>query len=39
VYPTWILEFDDGQGCAPDPTCCGTEPDFDDLIITIEATP
>lgn len=40
AYPTWILEFDDGEGCgAADPSCGGTEPDFDDLIITIEATP
>lgn len=40
AYPTWILEFDDGEGCgAADPTCGGTEPDFDDLIITITATP
>jgi PKD repeat protein len=38
--PTWILEFDDGEGCgAADPTCGGTEPDFDDLVITIEAVP
>jgi PKD repeat protein len=40
VYPTWILEFDDGEGCgAADPDCGGREPDFDDLIIKIEATP
>jgi PKD repeat protein len=40
AYPTWILEFDDGEGCgAADPSCGGTEPDFDDLIITITATP
>lgn len=40
AYPTWILEFDDGEGCGEaDPTCGGTEPDFDDLIITITATP
>jgi PKD repeat protein len=37
-YPTWVLEFDDGEGCgANNPTCGGTEPDFNDLIITIEA--
>lgn len=40
VYPTWVLEFDDGEGCgSADPTCGGTEPDFNDLIITITATP
>jgi PKD repeat protein len=40
AYPTWILEFDDGEGCGEtDPTCGGAEPDFDDLIITITATP
>jgi PKD repeat protein len=40
AYPTWILEFDDGEGCGEaDPTCGGNEPDFDDLIITITATP
>jgi PKD repeat protein len=40
AYPTWILEFDDGEGCGEaDPTCGGEEPDFDDLIITITATP
>ena len=40
AYPTWILEFDDGEGCGEaNPTCGGTEPDFDDLIITITATP
>jgi PKD repeat protein len=40
AYPTWILEFDDGEGCGEaDPTCGDTEPDFDDLIITITATP
>jgi PKD repeat protein len=39
-YPTWILDFDDGEGCgASDPTCGGKEPDFDDLVITITATP
>jgi PKD repeat protein len=39
AYPTWILEFDDGEGCGEaDPTCGGDEPDFDDLIIRIEAT-
>ena len=41
TYPTWVLEFDDGEGCgdAGDPTCGGLEPDFDDLIVTITATP
>jgi PKD repeat protein len=39
AYPTWVLEFDDGEGCTPDPTCGGTEPDFNDLVITITATP
>ncbi len=40
AYPTWILEFDDGEGCGQaNPDCNGTEPDFDDLIITITATP
>jgi len=39
-YPTWILDFDDGEGCgAANPTCGGTEPDFNDLVITIQATP
>lgn len=39
-YPTWVLEFDDGEGCgAGNPTCGGTEPDFNDLVITITATP
>jgi PKD repeat protein len=36
TYPTWELEFDDGAiGPDTDPL----EPDFNDLIITIEATP
>jgi PKD repeat protein len=41
AYPTWVLEFDDGEsgGCPGDPTCGGAEPDFDDLVITITATP
>jgi len=39
AYPEWVLQFDDGQGCTPDPTCNGVEPDFDDLEITITATP
>ena len=40
-YPTWVLEFDDGEsgGCPGDPSCGGEEPDFDDLVITITATP
>lgn len=38
AYPTWVLEFDDGEACPPNqPTC--VEPDFDDLEITITATP
>ena len=36
-YPTWVLEFDDGEGCGGNPGC--VEPDFDDLEITITATP
>jgi len=41
TYPTWILEFDDGEAgdCPGDPTCGGLEPDFNDLVITITATP
>jgi PKD repeat protein len=44
AYPAWTLEFDDGESgegptCPGDPTCGGKEPDFDDLIITITATP
>ena len=41
AYPTWVLEFDDGEsgGCPGDPTCGGAEPDFNDLVITITATP
>jgi PKD repeat protein len=43
-YPTWVLEFDDGESgagptCPGDPTCGGKEPDFNDLIIKITATP
>jgi PKD repeat protein len=39
-YPSWVLEFDDGEGCgAADPSCGGTEPDFNDLVITITASP
>ena len=34
AYPSWTLEFDDGE----DPTGPG-EPDFDDLILTVTATP
>jgi PKD repeat protein len=33
-YPNWTLEFDDGE----DPTGPG-EPDFNDLILTVTATP
>lgn len=32
AYPTWVLEFDDGEAGV-------NEPDFNDLIITITATP
>lgn len=40
AYPTWVLEFDDGEGCGvADPDCGGKEPDFNDLVITITATP
>lgn len=41
AYPTWVLEFDDGEsgGCPGDPSCGGTEPDFNDLVVTIQATP
>jgi PKD repeat protein len=36
AFPTWTLEFDDGAiGPDTDPN----EPDFNDLVITIEATP
>jgi len=39
-FPTWTLEFDDGQGCpGADPTCGGLEPDFNDLVLTVTATP
>ena len=38
TYPTWVLEFDDGEGCPAGQTPC-PEPDFDDLEITITATP
>ncbi len=33
AYPTWTLEFDDGEDATP------PEPDFNDLVITITATP
>jgi PKD repeat protein len=34
TYPTWTLNFDDGEDVAnPE------EPDFDDLVLTVEATP
>jgi PKD repeat protein len=33
AYPTWTLEFDDGEDATP------PEPDFNDLIIKITATP
>lgn len=44
AYPTWVLEFDDGESgagptCPGDPTCGGIEPDFNDLVITITASP
>jgi PKD repeat protein len=38
AYPEWILEFDDGAR-AFDPVTDPDEPDFDDLIIIITATP
>ena len=38
TYPVWELEFDDGAR-AFDPVTDPDEPDFDDLIITITATP
>jgi PKD repeat protein len=37
TFPDWTLAFDDGEGCQGDPTCGGTEPDFDDLTITVHA--
>jgi hypothetical protein len=33
AYPTWTLEFDDGEDATP------PEPDFDDLVITVTAHP
>jgi PKD repeat protein len=33
-YPTWTLKFDDGEDINPP-----TEPDFNDLVITVTATP
>lgn len=33
-YPTWTLEFDDGEIATPP-----NEPDFNDLVITVTATP
>jgi PKD repeat protein len=33
AYPQWTLEFDDGEDATP------PEPDFNDLVITITATP
>jgi PKD repeat protein len=33
AYPTWTLEFDDGEDATP------PEPDFNDLVIKITATP
>lgn len=33
AYPSWTLEFDDGEDAQP------PEPDFNDLVITITATP
>ena len=32
-YPTWTLKFDDGEDNTP------PEPDFNDLVITVTATP
>jgi hypothetical protein len=33
-FPTWTLKFDDGEDATPP-----DEPDFNDLIITVTATP
>jgi PKD repeat protein len=33
AYPTWTLNFDDGEDATP------PEPDFNDLVITVTATP
>ena len=33
TYPEWTLEFDDGEDATP------PEPDFNDLVLTIRATP
>lgn len=38
AYPSWTVAFDDGERCALGATNC-TEPDFDDLVLTITATP
>jgi PKD repeat protein len=36
-FPTWTLEFDDGRACRPtDPPEC-VEPDWNDLVITVQA--
>jgi PKD repeat protein len=35
-FPTWTLQFDDGRGCPPEDPDCG-EPDFNDLVITVQA--
>jgi PKD repeat protein len=40
AFPTWELQFDDGRGCPPaNPDCVGIppEPDFNDLVITVQA--
>jgi hypothetical protein len=34
TYPHWVLNFDDGE----DPTNPG-EPDFNDLVLSVDATP
>jgi len=33
AFPTWTIEFDDGEDATP------PEPDFNDLVITVTATP
>ncbi len=38
AYPSWTVNFDDGERCALGATTCA-EPDFDDLVLTITATP
>ncbi len=38
AFPHWTLNFDDGEGCPGDVTCGGTEPDFNDLVLDVNAT-